>query len=455
MAKATLNDILDSINPEINKILSTDYREILDKRITILDLSYEALKVNVYRSTATHIEAYNSAYKTLVEVLNDKATRQYASLADIPDNYFDRPGAPFLYINGGDNNRFLVAQSFEAIRNFVTNNISRDPRLVKTSFGQSTIYKEKLNKAGVPSGDVIKGTRTKVDIGHVASADSEQLVSPLELKISKILELGKVTNNTIIIDQAQKALSDLYAIQANVQYNFKNTVPEAISLANSKLGSLYVVVTLHRQKLNKAFSQKELQIFNKLKASIALKLSKTKLHNISGSNTIVEDIVEHLRNSISGNKKKVATHNPHAITAKPININGKVITESKNIKVNKPSPIRNVDTGQFYSLTALQTLINTHLQDVVAANMGDGSRKDILNYRTGRFASSVKLERMTLSREGMITAFYSFMKNPYATFSQGGRQSIPTSRDPKLLIAKSIREIAAEKVANRMRSVSV
>ena len=87
--------------------------------------------------------------------------------------------------------------------------------------------------------------------------------------------------------------------------------------------------------------------------------------------------------------------------------------------------------------------------------MGDGSRKNILNYRTGRFASTVKVEQMTQSREGMITAFYSYMKNPYATFSKNGKQSVPASRDPKLLIAKSIREIAATKVGNRMRSVSL
>jgi hypothetical protein len=55
----------------------------------------------------------------------------------------------------------------------------------------------------------------------------------------------------------------------------------------------------------------------------------------------------------------------------------------------------------------------------------------------------------------MITAFYSYMKNPYATFSQGGAQSQPTSRDPKLLIAKSIREIASQQVANRLRSVAI
>jgi hypothetical protein len=455
MAKITLNDVLDSINPEINNILSTDYREVLDKRITILDLSYEALKVNVYRNTAAHIEAYNSAYRILVEVLDEKASRQYSSLEQLPSGYFDNPRAPYVYINGGDNNRFLVAQSFDSIRNFITNNISRHPRLVKTSFGQTTLYKNKLNKQGMPSGDVSKTTRTKVDIGHIASAENEQLTSPLELKLSNILELGRTTDNPIIISEAQRALSDLYAIQAEASYSFKNTTPEAISLAQNKLGSLYVVVTLHRQKLNKAFSEKELAIFNRLKVSIALKLSKTKFQDISGSNTIVEDIAQHLRNTLAGNKKKLTKHDSHSVKADPIKVSGKVKTEAKGVKVNKPKLEQTSLPQQQVSLISLQSLINTHLQDVVSANMGDGSRRDILNYRTGRFASTVKVERLSLSREGMITAFYSFMKNPYATFSQGGRQSIPTSRDPKLLIAKSIREIAAEQVGNRMRSVAV
>ena len=88
-------------------------------------------------------------------------------------------------------------------------------------------------------------------------------------------------------------------------------------------------------------------------------------------------------------------------------------------------------------------------------NMGDGDRKDILNFRTGRFAASAHVERMSQSREGAITAFYTYMKYPYATFSEGGAQEMPRSRDPKLLISKSIREIAATKVANRMRAVLI
>lgn len=107
------------------------------------------------------------------------------------------------------------------------------------------------------------------------------------------------------------------------------------------------------------------------------------------------------------------------------------------------------------SLVSLQLLINTHLQDVISANMGSGNDPRVLNYQTGRFAASAKVERMSQSREGMITAFYSYMKNPYQTFEPGYRQGSPKTRDPKLLIAGSIRDIAASKVGNRMRAVLI
>lgn len=107
------------------------------------------------------------------------------------------------------------------------------------------------------------------------------------------------------------------------------------------------------------------------------------------------------------------------------------------------------------SLESLMAYINTHLQNVISSKMGDGSAKNILNYRTGRFAGSAKVTRMTKSREGMITAFYDYMKNPYATFSTGGAQQYPKTRDPKLLISSSIREIAAQKVKDRLRAVVV
>jgi hypothetical protein len=126
------------------------------------------------------------------------------------------------------------------------------------------------------------------------------------------------------------------------------------------------------------------------------------------------------------------------------------------VKSTKPDPnkIKEIpESGP--SLSNLLVLINSQLQDVISANMGNGNNKDILNYRTGRFASTVNVEYLTNSKQGMISAFYSYMKNPYATFSDGGRQALPKSRDPKLLISRSIREIAQQVVGNRLRAVSL
>jgi hypothetical protein len=107
------------------------------------------------------------------------------------------------------------------------------------------------------------------------------------------------------------------------------------------------------------------------------------------------------------------------------------------------------------NMANLRDLINSQLQDVISANMGDGKSRNVLNYRTGRFAGSAKVESLSISRQGMITAFYTYMKNPYATFSAGGKQSTPKSRDPKLLISRSIREIAQEMAINKLRAVSL
>jgi hypothetical protein len=107
------------------------------------------------------------------------------------------------------------------------------------------------------------------------------------------------------------------------------------------------------------------------------------------------------------------------------------------------------------SLVELTSLFNSQIVSQVKQNMGDGNRKDILNLRTGRFAESVGIERLSLSREGMLSVFYTYMKYPYATFSEGGRQQYPRTRDPKLLISKSIREIAAQGAITRLRAVLV
>jgi len=106
-------------------------------------------------------------------------------------------------------------------------------------------------------------------------------------------------------------------------------------------------------------------------------------------------------------------------------------------------------------VTSLQNLLNLNLVETVKRNMGDGSRRDILNLRSGRFADSVEVQRISQNRQGMVTAFYTYMRNPYATFSQGGKQQYPRTRDPKLLISKSIRQIAQQLKIQQLRAVQI
>jgi hypothetical protein len=161
--------------------------------------------------------------------------------------------------------------------------------------------------------------------------------------------------------------------------------------------------------------------------------------------------------SYAGDKKKTKAQKPKN-GLKTINSGQPKSSPKISQKTNKRKATVASDTNiRAYgiNLNSLQNLINQQLQDVISANMGDGSARNVLNYRTGRLASSAKVVSMSESRAGMITAFYTYMKNPYATFSDGGKQSSPKSRDPKLLISKSIREIAAERVGNRLRAVAV
>lgn len=453
MARVGLKDKLQAKAPELFKVLYDDYRPVLDSRITILDLSYEALKVNVYqRSTLSsrELEAYNKVYSTLTTVVREYLSkRTYNSLEDpsLVDYFTEKNKRPYpILIDNGSNDFFVVGKNFDAIRSLVTNAISRDSRMKASRFGESSTFADVLNKKGVPSGDVVKTTRSKVDIGHIPSEGNENLVSPLELKISQLLNVAQSSGNSRVVQAANKALKQLYDIQANITYNFKNTTPEAVNRAQSSLGSLYVVVTLHTAKKNNEFSQIEKKIYDKLVAEVALSVGVT---DLAGSNTIIEDIVEHIVTTIKKGKSNLKKHTAQTGTI-TTNLSRKISTLSSKLVVPKQDSISKAVVLPSANLLAL---LNAKLYEQIQKNMGTGNETKVLNFRSGRFAESARVERISQSREGMVSAFYSYMRNPYGTFSEGGKQQYPRSRDPKALISKSIREIGATMVGNRMRAV--
>ena len=88
---------------------------------------------------------------------------------------------------------------------------------------------------------------------------------------------------------------------------------------------------------------------------------------------------------------------------------------------------------------ALRNLLNELLPEMVAQNMGSPA----LNYQTGRFANSARVENVLIGPRGGINIDYTYMRNPYETFEPGGKQG-SVQRDPRKVIGKSIRELSTQ-----------
>jgi hypothetical protein len=93
-------------------------------------------------------------------------------------------------------------------------------------------------------------------------------------------------------------------------------------------------------------------------------------------------------------------------------------------------------------------ILNSRLSGTVAKNMGTPR----LNYRTGRFAESVRVEQISKTSKGFPSIQYTYMRYPYEVFEfpgSGSPLAQQGQRDPRNLIDLSIREIMAEYAIGR------
>ena len=277
--------------------------------------------------------------------------------------------------------------------------------------------------------------------------------------ISKAAEVFKeesrILDNKITVDKEFTSSSSGYGVLLALGVTFTNIEDADL---NSFRGYTYEKSAVSRFDIAKPAAPSR---------STLLAIQRTLMRVVFRNNPALakssRNMVDFVKDAVFGEIVGKRTHSEKTTkTVRETKTVKKQVRNSTNSAIPAPSPnvvqkkipleAREPSTT---SLTKLQTLINYHLHDVISANMGDGSATDVLNFRTGRFATSVQVEYLTQGRSGMITAFYSYMKYPYATFSAGGRQQNPRSRDPKLLIAKSIREIASQHVSNQLRSVNI
>jgi hypothetical protein len=170
--------------------------------------------------------------------------------------------------------------------------------------------------------------------------------------------------------------------------------------------------------------------------------------------TIIDEVWETGKSKPFRNKetKKAKVHLRPNIKAPKIRKSGRAVIPSQLNKLPKAKlaplapPAKKQTKQSFLNLTKIKLYVNSHLHDTMQEKM-KGQR---LHYRTGRLARSAQVVNIQQTRKNTIALYYTYMKNPYATFAKGGKQHTPR-RDVDNLIMASARSLAREVVANKFK----
>lgn len=487
IVKATLE------KSSIFKKLQDNFRKKLNSRYHVLDISYEALYANIKSKSQRAHRLFDVSYLEFISAIRTYPRLHiYDSIQNISKI---SPGTTLI-----ENPPVLINSSFDSARTFITTisrlipknkyfgvssrvrtlaelvsegytpeDLAAEGRIFRASDGheliRTSLYDVKLRSREL----------SLVDLGHTPGAGegrvspfSEQLTQSIEnINYNEVIYIDDQQSielsaaNSIIKNLVTTKLSQLAEIQAHCTVSFKNTFTEDLARITGDKG--FLALTLQLYTLNNEISVEESALRNELLKEIKTEITKV-VKSLPGSNTLEQDIVAAVRqlmvDQIKGRTSKLSLPKHDLINTKiksKIDTKKSIVIDTSKITIKNSfkAPALRTTTGQFTSLVSIQNLLNQGLASQIQKNMGTGERRDILNYRTGRFAESARVQKMSQSREGMITAFYSYMRNPYGTFSAGGQQANPATRDPKLLISRSIREIGATMVGNRMRAVLV
>lgn len=172
--------------------------------------------------------------------------------------------------------------------------------------------------------------------------------------------------------------------------------------------------------------------------SIKQGLEQVTLYNLQGKNR-----------KVVGTKKAIVQEKGRTKDSKKGKSKIKANAQRSNLfSTELESALTQPTAGQPISSASLVQLINSRLQTKIIENMGEPG----LVNRTGRFAGSVQVLDISFTKNGFPSIGYTYQDDPYAIFEDGPRGKRPwanTNRDPRSVIDRSIREIAAEFLQGR------
>jgi hypothetical protein len=273
------------------------------------------------------------------------------------------------------------------------------------------------------------------------------------LKNSSSMDPNNLDLNVIIQDQfpahvegLKKAIFEVQAADANIEYERRIS-------RNFAEGRITILLPELALKNKQEGTEAQNKFKNLLRPRLAV--LKADIVRAKGSPSFEQLLSQLIEDTFLGKKvtsKKFITKRRLKGKKSKVTVDVKTLAGTKVSTRSAPSE-RQAPSGP--NLQDLINLINNQLHDKIRENMGKGGARQVLNYRTGRFAKSAKLQNLTASKEkNAVNAQVKYFGTPYTRFEKGGDLHKPL-RDPKGIFGRSIRQILQENKLATLRRVNV
>ena len=442
MSQKKLLNFLNKLDEELSRS-SEDYRTATtNRKFTTFTYKSSTIRkvIRVLLSKASNLEGPDStaqvdqAVKALTPLLRTLTTNLKRNFESLAARYKDG-SITYTPIRGG-----LVVTATETKNRDNFNLVQRTYKKELDTFYEG--FLEKLES------DIIRPSNTSetgsVNVGTAGKAfNLEHMKGKSNIQDfmndSVFNALQEVYGDTTVPPQLEKDLNNL---------GFTNLLKIVKNAENGK-----VEIFLGSQILNAIESKKEKALKVNLEKKLAEAIEKLGgIGKLEGSDSLEVGAKKKYTKTIMKPFKKVKGAK---VTTEDTKIKeGSPSTLKKKVSVTRVATARSLTKKKVVSSKAgggsqvsnfkLLAAINTNLTKTIQKNMISPA----LNYRSGRFAESVRLTDISVTQRGFPSIGYTYQKFPYQTFEVGGAQGTQ-ARDPRKLIDRSIREVAAQLALGR------
>lgn len=423
---------LDFINDTINELIAGGKER---KQLKTVDFSSEDVKKAQELAKPYQDRFIKSRQNSIVTIENIEDTSEFLRLAEVKPNIAQEI----------ENGTAFIVISFGVLRSLKSKII--DTVLAKKSKEVRARIKRKVDRGhGTEGGDSI----SSIQIAEAAGVAAEQGVD-----LANTPGLNDYLLNAF---ESEEYIEDPQALAKIV----KDVLVDYQTIVDSKgnVSTEYIPVITFQDYFGNRRNDAKIEKFvlSTVRSFFDKKIASGELVNQSGSKSIKDNIETTIINNLVGKKKKKGTKVTRKLDSKIDKSKKKAKTNKTNVGKARTKTAKATAAGfaaqkgtrkktkdSSVTLRQLMGILNQRLPGTVAKNMGSPA----LNYRTGRFASSVFVTDVTRTPQGFVSVGYNYMKSPYQTFEPGFAQGSP-QRDPRKLIDKSIREIAIQLIESRL-----